>query len=216
MRFCFALALTLAAFAIGCSSLSAPPVFGPPQRDQTLQPILSSSDVQDGIRVDERTWLQTYPVSAQGGLTAVRRQLDRLAPESDDSGQRFDGLTTWALRWGFSYDQSRGGCSLRNATIEVEAVITLPELLDAEVLPAEEFDLWQDYHEKLRAHEDGHVNIYLTAARDLREQVLKTAPMPDCASLASLLDQLGEAMIETIRYNDRLYDAATGHGAVFP
>jgi hypothetical protein len=40
--------------------------------------------------------------------------------------------------------------------------------------------------------------------------------MPDCASLASLLDQLGEAMIETIRYNDRLYDAATGHGAVFP
>jgi predicted secreted Zn-dependent protease len=84
------------------------------------------------------------------------------------------------------------------------------------VLPAEELDLWHDYQDKLRAHEDGHVNIYLTAAYDLRQQVLDTAPMPDCASLASVLDQKGEAMIETIRYNDRLYDAATGHGAVFP
>jgi predicted secreted Zn-dependent protease len=216
MRFCFALALTLAAFAIACSPLSAPPVFGPPQRDQALQPILANSDVQDGVRVDERAWLKTYSVSAQGGLAAVRRQLDRLGPELDDTGQRFDGLTTWALRWTFSYDESRGGCAVRNGTIEVEAVVTLPHLQDAEVLPAEEFNLWQGYQDKLRAHEDGHIDGYRTAAHDLRDQVLNTGPMPDCAILTAVLNQQGEAMIETIRYNDRLYDAATGHGAVFP
>jgi predicted secreted Zn-dependent protease len=216
MRFWLAFALTLAASAIACSPPSAPPAFGPPPRDQVLQPILTNSDVQEGVRVDERAWLKTYPVSAQGGLPAVRRQLDRLGPESDDTGERFDGLTTWALHWTFSYDESRGGCSVRNATIEVEAVVMLPQLQDAEALSAEEFNLWQSYQDKLRAHEEGHVNIYLTGAHDLRDQVLSTGSMPDCTGLASLLNQTGEAMIETIRYNDRLYDAATGHGAVFP
>jgi predicted secreted Zn-dependent protease len=216
MRTWLALALILAAFAGGCATPRAQSAFGPPPRDELLQPLASDSDVVDGVRINANTWLKSYPVSAEGGLASIRRQLDRLGPTSDVTGQRFDGLTTWALRWGFNYDETSGSCKVRNATIEVEAVVTLPELQGPDALPPGELALWQDYAGKLRSHEDGHVNIYLTAARQLREQIFQTQPMPDCRSLAAVLNQKGNAMIETIRYTDRLYDAATGHGAVFP
>jgi predicted secreted Zn-dependent protease len=216
MRLWLAFALTLAALAIACSPADPPPAFGPPPRDRLLQSILSNTDVVDGVRINERTWLKTYAVSAQGGLASVRRQLDRLSPESDDTGQRFDGLTTWALHWTFAYDKSQAGCRVRNATIEVEAVITVPDLEDIDALSAGELALWRDYADRLRSHEDGHVEIYLAAARNLREQVLATGPLPDCRALAALLEQTGNTMIDTVRSNDQLYDAATGHGAIFP
>jgi predicted secreted Zn-dependent protease len=216
MRIWLAFALTLAALVSACGSPHAPAAFGPLPRQELLQPLLASSDVADGVRIQANTWLKTYPVSATGGLQAVRRQLDRLGPVSDATGQRFDALTAWGLRWSFSYEDSAGGCRVRNATIEVEAVITLPELLDTDALPPDELSLWWGYRDRLSAHEDGHVAIYLAAARDLRDQVLQTGPMPDCRSLATALNQLGDAMIEAIRNSDRAYDADTGHGAVFP
>jgi predicted secreted Zn-dependent protease len=216
MRIWLSFALTLAALASGCGSPQAPAAFGPPPRQDLLQPLLASSDVADGVRIQANTWLKTYPVSATGGLAAVRRQLDRLGPISDATGQRFDALTAWGLRWSFSYDDSGGGCRVRNATIEVEAVITLPVLQESEAMPPHELSLWRGYHDRLSAHEDGHVAIYLAAARELRDLMLQTGPMPDCRSLAGALNQLGDAMIEAIRNSDRAYDAATGHGAVFP
>ena len=216
MRIWLAVALTLAVFAAGCAQPQAQPAFGPPPRDELLRPLFSNFDVLEGVRINENAWLKTYPVRAEGGLNSIRRQLDRLGPISDLTGQRFDALTTWGLRWSFTYDDTSGGCTVRNATIEVEAVVTMPELQGAEVLEPDDFNLWQGYHDKLSAHEDGHVNIYLAAARDLRDQVRQTGPMQDCRSLATVLDQKGDAMIETIRNNDRLYDAATGHGAAFP
>jgi len=216
MRTWLAVALILAVLAGGCAAPRAQSAFGPPPRDELLQPLIADSDVLEGVRVDANTWLKTYPVSAEGGLASIRRQLDRLGPNSDVTGRRFDGLTTWALRWAFNYDQTSTGCRVRSATIQVEAVITLPELQTEDALPPGELDLWRDYAAKLRSHEDGHVSIYLTAAHELRDQFLSTAPTPDCRSLALVLGRQGDAMIETIRYNDRLYDAATGHGAVFP
>jgi predicted secreted Zn-dependent protease len=215
MRPWFALLLLLVLVS-GCGRLEAQSAFETPPRDELLQPLFSNTDILEGIRIQESAWLRTYPVSSEGGLESIRRQLDRLGPISDDSGKRFDGLTTWALRWSFNYDETGGECRVRNATIEVEAVITLPELQGAELLAPEEFNLWQAYHDKLTAHEDGHVNIYLTAARDLRDQVLKIGAMPTCRTLANLLGEHGEAMIETVRYNDQLYDERTGHGAAFP
>jgi predicted secreted Zn-dependent protease len=215
MRTCLIL-LTVAFVAVACGPPQAPPAFGPPLRAELLQSEYSNTEVVDGVRIDEGVWLETYDVSAAGGLVAVRRQLDRLGPVSDETGQRFDGLTRWALNLRFNYDEGRDGCKLRSATIYVEAVITLPELADPGLLSPQERALWDGYLVALREHEDGHVDHYLSAARELRDEIFNTGTLADCRDLANALGRSRDQTIETIRQRDRLYDAATGHGAVFP
>jgi predicted secreted Zn-dependent protease len=216
MRPSFIVALLCAVLTLSCSPLIASPVQVQPPRSLPLQTVIADSYDNDIVRVDESVWLKLYDVDAEGGLEDIRKELDRLGPWSDVANRRFDGLTTWGLRWGFTYNDTTGSCSLRSATIEIEAVITLPELKDLEALPAGQSVMWQGYVQQLRSHEDGHVNNYRAGAQELSNEVLQLGAMPDCNQLRQALNALGEAKIARIRQADVNYDLLTGHGAVFP
>jgi predicted secreted Zn-dependent protease len=215
MRPWFIVVLFYVTVTLGCSTLTAEPAFVQPPRSAPLQIALSNTSYNEDVRVVENVWLKPYPVDAQGGLEGIRKELDVLGPVSEVAGRRFDGLTTWALNWGFSFDGGGVSCRLRNATIEIEAVITLPELSDEGALPAAELDLWSDYLRELRAHEDGHVNIYRAGAQELSNEILALGDM-DCEQLRKTLATLGEAKIARISQADRNFDLQTGHGAIFP
>jgi predicted secreted Zn-dependent protease len=216
MRPWFIVALFCAAMTLGCTSLAAQPARVQPPRSLPLQTIIANTYNNQYVRVVERVWLKPYAVGAGGGLPGIRQELDRLGPESEVWGRRFDGLTTWGLKWSFNFDTSGDACRLRNATIEVEAVITLPELENAAALSPEEADLWAGYALQLRTHEDGHVNIYRAGAQELSNEIVALGEMPSCEQLRQTLAALGEAKIQRISQADRNYDLETAHGAVFP
>jgi predicted secreted Zn-dependent protease len=216
MRPWFIVALLYAVLGTACTTLSAEPARVDPPRSDPLQVVLSNTYYNGNVRVIENVWLERYTVSAEGGLPAIRKRLDAAGPMSDVYGRRFDGLTTWGLRWGFGYDQTSSSCRVRDATIELEAVITLPALEDESVLPESQLVQWQAYVEKLRQHEDGHVNIYRAGAQELSNEVLALGEMPDCGQLGSALSALKEAKLSRVAQADRNYDLETGHGAVFP
>jgi predicted secreted Zn-dependent protease len=209
-------ALLCVAMTLSCSTLVAEPAQVRPPRSMPLETVIENSYYNGIARVDENVWLKPYAVSAEGGLEGIRKELDQLGPWSDVANRRFDGLTTWGLRWGFAYNDTAGSCSLRSATIDIEAIITLPDVEDPEALPAEELVTWQGYVQQLRTHEDGHVNIYRAGAQELSNEVLQLGTMPDCDQLRQTLNALGEAKIARIRQADVNYDLETGHGAVFP
>ena len=216
MRPSFIAALLCAALTLSCSTLVATPVQVQPPRSIPLETVLANSYDNGIVRVDESVWLKPYVVEAAGGLEDIRKELDRLGPFSDVANRRFDGLTTWGLRWGFAYNDTAGSCSLRSATIDIEAVITLPQLKDEEVLAEDQSVMWQGYVQQLRNHEDGHVNIYRAGAQELSNEILQLGAMPDCNQLRQALNDLGDAKIARIRQADVNYDLETGHGAVFP
>jgi predicted secreted Zn-dependent protease len=216
MRPWFIVALLLPVLTLGCATLSAEPAFVQPKRSLPLQ-IEHSYAYENGlVTVVETVWLKPYPVKATGGLSEIRQELDEVGPKSDVVGRRFDGLTTWGLHWGFVFDNYGTSCSLRSAIVEVEAVITLPELTHPDSLPDGETELWGAYLQQLRAHEDGHVNIYRVGAQELSNEFIEVGEMPDCDELRKTLKALGEAKIERISQADRYFDLQTGHGAVFP
>ncbi len=216
MRPWFLVALLCAALTLGCSTLNAEPARVQPSRSLPLQIDFANTYHNEHVRVVETVWLDPYPVDARGSLTDIREELDQIGPQSDVAGRRFDALTTWGLRWSSNFEQAGAACSLRQATIEVEAIITLPELdRDGDLSPAES-GLWQDYLAALRAHEDGHVNIYRAAAQELSNEILALGVMPDCDQLRSALAVFGETKIGRISQVDLIYDQETGHGAIFP
>jgi predicted secreted Zn-dependent protease len=216
MRPWFIVALLCAALTLGCNSLVAQPASVQPPRSLPLETILANTYDNEYVRVIEHVWLKPYAVPSDGGLPGIRKELDRLGPESEVLGRRFDGLTTWGLHWSFSFDTSPGACSIRNANVEVEAVVTLPELDDEARLSSEDAALWEGYALRLRMHEDGHVNIYRAGAQELSNEIVALGEMPSCEELRQTLTSLGEAKIQRISQADRNYDLETGHGAIFP
>ncbi len=216
MRPWFLVALACAALTLSCSTLTVEPALVQPPRSLPLQIVLSNTYDNENVRVVENVWLRPYSVSADGGLDGIRERLDEIGPKSEVMGRRFDGLTTWGLHWSFTFDSNDTSCRLRNATIEMEAVITLPELAVGAALPADELSLWNDYLLALRAHEDGHVNNYRAGAQELSNEILALGEMPDCDQLRKALAALGEAKLQRISQADRDYDLKTGHGAIFP
>ena len=215
MRPWFIVALFCVVLSAGCSTLVAEPARVLPPRSIPLQIVFNNTYDNGFVRINETVWLKPYAVDAMGGLPGVRQELDKVGPESEAAGRRFDGLTTWGLRWGFNFNRTDTSCSLRNATIDLEAVITLPEL-EQNDLTAAETELWQGYVQALRAHEDGHVNIYRVGAQELSNDFLAVGEMPDCEQLRSRLSALGDAKLQRLAVADQNYDAQTGHGAIFP
>ena len=210
------IALLCAVFLTGCAALAAEPAFVEPKRSVPLRIDFANTYDVEHIRIIETVWLEPYLVEASGGLEAIRARLDQIGPKSEVAGRRFDGLTSWGVRWGFNFNHGSASCSLRNATIELEAVITLPELDSPSALSPDEAALWQTYSAQLRTHEDGHVNIYRVAVRELADEFALLGEMPDCNQLRARLAELGNAVIDRISHADRGFDASTGHGAVFP
>ena len=215
MRPWFIVALLYAVLTLGCASLVAEPALVRPPRSLPLETLISNSYTNGVVRINETVWLRPYNISGESGLPGVRRQLDELGPVSDVAKTRFDGLTAWGLRWGFNYNDSAGACSVRTAEIEIEAVITLPEL-DVGELSDEDGRLWTAYVDQLRAHEDGHVNIYRAGAQELSNEITALGEMPSCDELRLALSALGDAKIERISQADLQFDRETGHGAIFP
>jgi predicted secreted Zn-dependent protease len=216
MRPCFIVALLYAALTLGCSTLTAEPALVQPPRSVPLQIALSNTYDNENVRVIENVWLKPYEVDAGSGLDDIRRELDAIGPVSEVAGRRFDGLTTWALNSSYSFAEGGDSCRVRNATIQIEAVIALPELSDESALPPDELGLWKAYLLQLRAHEDGHVSIYRAGAQELSNEVFALGDMPDCDQLREALAGLREAKIARISQADRNFDLQTGHGATFP
>ena len=216
MRPWFIVAMLWPALALGCSTLVAEPARVQPPRSVPLQIALSNAYYHEHVRVIETVWLDPYAVSAEGGFQDLRQRLDETGPRSEVANRRFDGLTTWGLRWGFNLQDNQASCRLRSATLEIEAVITLPELIDATALTPSESYAWEAYLTRLRLHEDGHVNIYRAGAQELSNEIVALGEMADCEQLRQALTALGDAKIVRIRQADLSFDLETGHGAVFP
>jgi predicted secreted Zn-dependent protease len=171
------------------------------------------------VSLNENVVTRTYPV---GGTTAaeVRAGLNRGGPYSNDAGRRYDGATTWDLRWSFRYARQPDACSLAAATLDLNVVVVLPELTQPEALAAETLSRWQAYRDALDAHEQGHVGRSRAGAEALAQVYRDMGAFASCRELAAQLTAAGEAVLIEIRAADRLYDIETEHGrsqgAVFP
>jgi len=87
----------------------------------------------------------------------IRDQLNRNGPLSVSDGHRYDGLTTWSLKWTLAYKQVDSGCALHWANVSLEMIVSLPDLVDSAALPFDisfntqsttrEYELFRILHE---------------------------------------------------------------------
>jgi predicted secreted Zn-dependent protease len=111
----------------------------------------------------------------------------------DDTGQRGTGVTTYESRldWGSSGDSRN--CAIARMTIEVELEVTLPRLADGSRISGGVLTYWNQFAAGVAAHEQRHVDIYVSAANRLKLEMLALSSGGSCTALEARVNSLWES-----------------------
>jgi predicted secreted Zn-dependent protease len=151
----------------------------------------------------------TYDIEGRTG-SELRASLNQRGPE-DESG-RHDAYTKWFVRWFYDYERAERQCSLKNVRATIEVKYTLPRWPDEnpEVGPR-----WQAYLAALRAHEKGHMQNGIDAARFIVSAIQAMPLLPDCDAAGAAANAKANEELEIAHAVDRAYDAEAKRGATF-
>src|SRR5262245_33407232 len=140
----------------------------------------------------------------------LRSALNRLRPR-DAKGEAHDAITRWDVRWEYRYASAAGNCALTSFSTSVEVVMTIPRWANREAgspLAAR----WERYITALEAHERGHAEIVIRAAKAIQERLSALEPVPTCQALEASIKAKGEALLDEHRREEVEFDRRTEHG----
>src|SRR5688572_737173 len=161
---CFLWVLYFLLVAGGCAAVAArvrPPQVTS-QRLLLLNEEIRTSDAP-AVTIKHNVWRQTYPVA--GNTADEVRSALTLGKPFARGGESYEAQTQWNLHSTFRYDRTAAGCGLAAATIELEALVILPELIETPATEQQVIERWRAYRSALEGHEGGHVEMHLEAAR---------------------------------------------------
>jgi predicted secreted Zn-dependent protease len=143
---------------------------------------------------------------------AIRAELNRLGPIGRIEKRRFDAHTLWNVKWTYRYRNVGSDCAIARVTVTVDVTITLPRLKPNAVRPAEVTRAFEDFAKALLAHEEGHAQIGIEAARRIETEIQGIKPHPTCDALGRAANALGDSLVKEANQKDVEYDARTQHG----
>tara|TARA_B100001564_G_C20454037_1_gene584804 strand:- start:69 stop:641 length:573 start_codon:yes stop_codon:yes gene_type:complete len=166
-----------------------------------------------GVDVDANIstrYYSVYGTSAQ----EIRQQLNRNSPT------KWDGYTSWYIKWNWNYKQDTNGCMLEDVNVSVDVNYTLPELETRNNLAPNLKQKWDDYYTALVQHEDGHRDFGLNAAKEIKAALTSLPAERSCNHLGNQANSTAQNVLRKYQSMEKRYDADTNHGmndgAIFP
>jgi predicted secreted Zn-dependent protease len=148
----------------------------------------------------------------QGSTTReLRADMNRLGPLSD-AGVRNDGYTHWDIQWRYDFDRTAGGCAADNFRVTLEVRMTMPRWNPPAGAPRTLIATWKRFEEALRVHEDGHYQLAVAAADEVRRVLEANRKGRDCRQLEESLNAAGAAVLAESRLRQARYDRETDSG----
>jgi len=138
-----------------------------------------------------------------------------IAPQRyrDPSGNAWDAFTSWEIRWSYPFVDRIDACALGRERVLVDIRMHLPRWDPPSEADPELVGIWRRYSTALEAHEEGHAQIALAAACEVRQELRSLEPRPDCARMELAADQATQAVIDRYHELELRYDLETDHGA---
>jgi predicted secreted Zn-dependent protease len=165
--------------------------------------------------------LDKYPAGVNGRTSVVYydvygRTFDEIRGDMRRKGPKIDGISFVGearspMRWSWR-TESLGGttCSIREATVSVNAQITLPRWTPpANAEPGLETE-WKRFLAALELHEAGHKDISAKAGREITNQLRGMSGL--CSQLNTRANDVARTIVARAAEEQRLYDATTRHG----
>jgi predicted secreted Zn-dependent protease len=164
------------------------------------------------VRGQDTVQLSTnYYVVSGATLGEMRQSMRQSRPWKGQSP--LEGMTDWRITWQFNLTPAGDGCRCSSFITKTSIATTLPAwMAPTNATPAVR-TVWQRYITALRKHEDGHAQLALAAAAEIRQRVGEVGEGLDCESLKRKLNEIAYRALEEHRQKERDYDRRTRHGA---
>ncbi len=178
--------------------------------------ILASSAAMAAPNVNAT--IEHYPIRGDSA-DELRHQMNKKGPKHDD-GKRYDGYTSWHVKWRFRWRESDGQCAITSVDTQVDVTSTLPRWVEAKAADEDLQAKWNDFYRALKKHERGHKRIGIKAAEAIEAAIADMESRPDCKRLERQANTLGHQLLKKYRKRDDAFDQRTNYGqrngAVFP
>ena len=140
----------------------------------------------------------------------IKHELMRRSPIRAGSGS-YNGHTDWYIDWNYRTAPDPYGCQLTDIQTKVHVVHTLP-VLSEHVTDEQIIEVFNKFNTALTQHEKNHGDHGLSAAREMDKVFREIPPQQNCRSLARLVDDTGNAIVQKYTQMDNDYDRTTNNG----
>jgi len=132
-------------------------------------------------------------------------------------GKRFDALTSWVIRWHFTYEPQPAKCRITNVTIDTDIEYLMPRWLDADSHPNRQLaEHWNRYARELTTHELYHGALVRQTTLEIERAIYATDDIANAPSDCKVLEQLAHAranqLMEDLNRRQIAFDVETDHG----
>lgn len=126
---------------------------------------------------------KSYSYFNIGGKTMeeIQQELDRRGPKLKSTGRRHPGATLMEFNTNIKYAEKGSRCEIIEARVQVKAKVILPRWRTRGRSDSNTRLLWDTLAADIKRHEESHVVIAKTHARELEQTLLKTYPQRDCS-----------------------------------
>jgi predicted secreted Zn-dependent protease len=142
---------------------------------------------------------------------ALRAELDAKGPLGE-TGRRGDGYTRWSISWTYGLDFAGGVCTASRINVDLSIHMILPRWEKASAPEPGLVALWNRYFAALRVHEDGHRDLAVSAAREVRRALARERGAADCEALKKRMNSKANSLLDRLRRDQAAYDRATDDG----
>jgi predicted secreted Zn-dependent protease len=126
---------------------------------------------------------KTYSYFSVGGTTLdeLEDQLNRRGPQVKSTGRRHPGATQMQFNTRLGYSEKNGSCRITEATVTVKAKVILPRWRQRGKAEQDIRLIWDTLSSDIKRHEEQHVTIARSYARELEQKLLKLGRQKSCA-----------------------------------
>jgi len=125
----------------------------------------------------------------------------------------YDAYVSWFLNWHFSYDDDLRGCRITTVASDINVSYTLPLWADREQASSQTKVHWKKYYDALLAHEYGHRDWGVRAAKSIEQKLLAMDYERDCLVLRMKAQRVASRVLANYLRQENRYDRDTRHGA---
>jgi predicted secreted Zn-dependent protease len=147
-----------------------------------------------------------YAVSGSTA-TEIFRSLQEEGPLTAD-GVRAVGLTTAIPRREWEPRQDGRSCAIARLTVRLDVTITLPVLGPTSRPDAATLANWERFVDRVRVHEERHLQIYQQGFEAMRDLLAARPPSPTCEALEASIARIWQEQVAAIETRQDAFHAA--------
>lgn len=177
-----------------------------------LGPLLGAFLVVASFPAQAASTSKTYSYFTIGGstLAQIEKELARRGPKLASTGARHPGATQMEFNSRIGYADKGTSCSVATVNVSVKAKVILPRWSRPRAAEADVRLVWDVLASDIKRHEESHIVIAQSHARDLEQALRSIGRQKSCVAAAAKVKAVTDKVLAAHDRAQANFDRAEG------